>query len=71
MKTNQSEMAAKETDKELIQSVLSRYALTQVSLAEMLCISESSVSRVVHGLITLRPAVRKRLQTMLAEAGKE
>lgn len=54
-------------DNQIVENVLTRYALTQVELADMLLIGQPRISEVLSGRKFLRPKVRKKLVEMLVE----
>ncbi len=63
MKTNKDYSGL--TDIELVREVQSRYEMTARALADVLIISESRISKVKAGVCALRPAVRRKLESML------
>ena len=59
------------TDIELVREVQSRYEMTARALADVLIISESRISKVKAGVCALRPAVRRKLESMLRLSEKD
>ena len=64
-------MDKKESDMRLTADVLRVCNFTHEQLAEICGVSRSAVSQWVSGFTGMRPVIRKKLETMLAEAERQ